>query len=104
MHEHRRRVQAQHLEHIGALVKIDHCKEQIVGVALRVAIRIGDNRVLVVRMATDNALSARCHCREHNYYRVIAWCHLHQIPESIAIEFQHRSLIVQVEQMLNTFA
>lgn len=37
MHENWCGIQSKHLEYIGAFVKIDHRKKQIIGIALRVS-------------------------------------------------------------------
>lgn len=99
--EHRGRIQAQHLEHVRALVEVHHRKEQLIRVGLRVPIGIGHYRVLVVGMPTDDTLPGRCHGREHNHHRVVSRCRFDKVPETVPIEAHDWPLGIHVQQLLN---
>lgn len=103
VNENRGCVQAQHLEHVGTLVKVDHRKEQLVRVGLRVPVGIGHYRVLIMGMPTDNTLPSRGHGSEHYDHRVIPWGRFDKVPETIPVEAHNRSFRVHVQQLLHLF-
>lgn len=101
MHENGRRVQAEHLEHVMTLVKVDGREKQFVGVRLRIPVAVGRDRELVGRMATDDALSGRRHGSKHDNHRVVSGTGFDEILELLRIELEHRALVVHVKQLLH---
>jgi hypothetical protein len=56
VHEDRRGVEFHRLEHVAALVKVDHGEEEFVGEELGVAVGVCHEAVLVTGLLTDGAL------------------------------------------------
>lgn len=102
MHENWCGIQPQQLKHIGSFVEINHGKEQIIRIGLRIAIGVRNDGVFIMCVPANDALTSRSHCSKHDNHRIISRHRSHQILKSIAIEFQHGPLHVEVQQLLNT--
>ena len=99
VHEDGRRVQLHGLEDVGALVEVDHGEEHLVGVELRVAVRVGDELVLCSGLLTDGALPLRRERREHDDNGVVSGRAAHKVLELVAVQLDDGPLRREVHQL-----
>ena len=99
VHEDGRRVQLHGLEDVGALVEVDHGEEHLVGVELRVAVRVGDELVLCGGLLADGALPLRRQRREHDDDGVVAGRAAHKVLELVAVQLDDGPLRREVHQL-----
>jgi len=101
VHEDWSCIQLHGLEHIRALVEVNHGKEELVGVELAIPVAVGDQVVLITGLLTDCALPAGRQRGEHHYDAVVAGGGLDKVTELVAIELYHWALGREVHQLAN---
>jgi hypothetical protein len=104
VHENRCSVESEHLENVRALVKVHHGEEELVRVDRRVAVRVGEDGVLVRCWPANHTLPRWLKCREHNNNRVIAGSRLDVFLEFVSIQAENRLLRVPIEELLDLLA
>lgn len=101
VHEDRRGVEAKHLENVAAFVEVNHGEEELVRVRRRVAVRVGQDGVLVGGWPANHALPRWLKSREHDNHRVVSGRRLHVLLELVAVEAEDRLFGVPVEELLH---
>lgn len=103
MHENRRCIEAQHLEHIVPLVEINRRKEHTIRPRVHVPMAVRCDRELIGSMPAYDTLSGRCHSGKHNDHRIVSRTGFDEVLELLAIELEDSPFSTQLGHLLHLF-